>query len=76
MIVFDCTCKWRFIVGKKQVYGPIWRIELPGHFTGRHGCYTLGRMMSREQFADDYSDCEYRFQIQELGRIQERGPRG
>jgi hypothetical protein len=70
VIVFDCGCKWRFIVGKKQVYGPIWRIELPGHFTGRHGCYTLGRMMSREQFADEYADCEYRFQF------QERGPRG
>ena len=61
MQVFDCSCKWRFIIGKKQVYGPIWAIGLPGHFTGATGCHTRGRMMTREQFEDEYADCAGRF---------------
>jgi hypothetical protein len=61
--LFDCPCKWRFLVGKKKVYGPIYAHDLPGHFTGPSGCHTQGRMMSREQFEDDYADCAYRFQL-------------
>ena len=64
MEVFDCSCSYRFIVGKKQVYGPIYAIGLPGHYTGPHGCHARGRMMSREDFAEQYSDCAFRFHEQ------------
>jgi hypothetical protein len=57
VIVFDCTCKWRFIVGKKRVYGPIYPIGLPGHYNGEHGCHSRGRMLTREEFEENYSDC-------------------
>lgn len=57
MIVFDCTCKWRFIVGKKRIYGPIYPIGLPGHYNGEHGCHSRGQMMGREEFEENYSDC-------------------
>lgn len=58
MLVFDCECRYRFIVGKKHVYGPIFSHDLPGHFTGDPGgCYTRGKMMTREEFEDDYPDC-------------------
>ena len=57
MKVFDCCCRWRFIIGHKRVYGPIYAIGLPGHFTGPHGCHTQGRMMSRAEFDDWYADC-------------------
>ena len=70
MMVFDCGCKWRFIVGKKQVYGPIHTMGPLGS-SGIHGlCYNRGSMMSRDVFARDFADCEYMFQV------QERGPRG
>ena len=60
MRVFDCSCEWRFIVGKKQVYGPIYPIGLPGHFNGEHGCHARGRMMTRAEWEDSYSDCACR----------------
>lgn len=60
MRVFDCRCTWRFIIGDKQVYGPIYLHNLPGHFTGDPGgCYTRGRLMTTEEFADQYGDCAY-----------------
>jgi hypothetical protein len=55
MRLFDCQCKWRFIIGETHVYGPIYATGLPGH----GGCYSQGRMMTVEQFGDDYSDCFY-----------------
>lgn len=63
MQVFDCSCKYRFIVGKKQVYGPVYAFDLPGHFKGPNGCHSRGRLMSREQFEDDYGDCAYRYSL-------------
>ena len=57
MRVFDCCCKWRFVIGRKRVYGPIYAIGLPGHYTGPQGCHTQGRMMTREEFDDWYADC-------------------
>jgi hypothetical protein len=59
--LFDCSCGWRFIVGKKHAYGPIYAIGLPGHFTGPGGCHAPGRMMTRGEFEDTYADCAYRF---------------
>jgi len=49
MILFDCECTYRFIVGKKRVYGPIYPIELQGHFAEVPGCHSRGRMMTRTQ---------------------------
>jgi len=66
---FTCTCTWRFIVGKKRVFGPVFEMGLPGHFSGRTGCYHVGHMMSREEFEDEYADCAYRFR-QGMGVIK------
>lgn len=53
---FTCTCDWIFIIGKKRVFGPIFRGP------GEHQHYWhVGRMMSREDFEDQYADCAYRF---------------
>ena len=57
MKLFTCCCTWSFVTGKKQVFGPIYNVDLPGHFTGPNGCMHVGRMMTREEFADDYADC-------------------
>jgi hypothetical protein len=58
MVIFDCQCGYRFIIGKKQVYGPIFAHNLPGHFTGDPGgCYSRGQLMTCEQFRDHYADC-------------------
>lgn len=65
MKVFDCKCKYRFIVARKQVYGPIFAMDLPGHFTGDNGCHHRGRLMSREDFEDQYADCARQFERQE-----------
>ena len=56
MRVFDCKCKWRFVIGETHVYGPVYAHDLPGH----PGCYSQGRLMTAEQFADDYADCAYK----------------
>jgi hypothetical protein len=54
--LFTCTCEWVFVVGRKRVFGPMF----PG--PGEHNAYWhVGRMMTREQFADEYADCAYRF---------------
>lgn len=56
MVLFTCTCDWKFIVGSKQVFGPMFCGP------GEHSHYWhLGRMMTREQFKDEYADCAYRF---------------
>lgn len=57
MKVHDCCCQWRFIIGKRRVYGPIYAIGLAGHFTGPTGCHTQGRMITRMQFDIEYADC-------------------
>ena len=56
--LFECCCHWSYVVGRKRVFGPIYPVGLPGHFTGRSGCMHVGRMMTREEFADYYSDCD------------------
>ena len=61
---FTCTCEYVFIVGKKRVFGPMFSGP------GEHQHYWhVGRMMSREQFEDEYSDCAYRLD-QGLGTIE------
>ena len=56
MVEFECSCKWRFIVGKQKVFGPIF--SGPGEHAAYHA---VGRMMSREQFEDEYADCAARY---------------
>lgn len=56
MKVFDCTCSWRFVVGRKHVYGPIYTMPDHGH---PYSCYSQGRMMTRREFEDWYADCAY-----------------
>jgi hypothetical protein len=57
MTLFKCCCDWSFVIGKKKVFGPIYPVGLPGHFTGPSGCMHVGRMMPRAEFDDAYADC-------------------
>lgn len=50
MRVFDCQCGWRYIIGETHVYGPLW---------DQGWNKNIGHLMTKEQFADDYSDCAY-----------------
>jgi hypothetical protein len=61
---FTCTCDWRFIVGRKRVFGPL--------FTGpgEHQMFWhVGQMMTRDEFEQAYSDCAYRLK-KGLGKIK------
>jgi len=54
MRLWKCCCEYSFVVGSKQVYGPIVPMGLSGH----DGCLmTIQRMMPAEEFRDDYADC-------------------
>lgn len=56
---FICTCDWMFIVGRKRVFGPVFKAP------GEHQAYWhVGRMMTRKQFKDQYGDCAARFAAQ------------
>lgn len=61
---FLCKCGWIYIVGKKNVYGPIYTIG-PGPdspFPSVHNrCYSKGQLMTREVFDDAYADCAARY---------------
>lgn len=64
MHVFDCECEWRFVVGDDRVYGPIFRGP------GEHKDYfSRGRLMTREEFEDDYADCAYRYELTERAAL-------
>jgi hypothetical protein len=54
---FDCSCGWRFIVGRRHVYGPLYPLGLPGDYGG----WVKGRMMTRDEWEETESDCAYRF---------------
>ena len=57
MILFTCTCDWKFVVGKKQVFGPMFRGP------GEHQAYWhIGRMMTRSEWEDEYGDCALRLE--------------
>lgn len=62
MILFDCTCTWRFIVGRKQVYGPIYTAPESAIEAIGYPVYNQGRMMSRQEFEDLYADCAYQLE--------------
>lgn len=59
MRVFDCRCEWRFIIGGNSVYGPIYRQDWGGNHAEYHDCWSRGRLMSAEEFYDQYADCAY-----------------
>jgi hypothetical protein len=44
---FRCSCGWKYIVGKKTVYGPI--------MVGMH----VERFMTRDEWEEDYADCVF-----------------
>lgn len=54
MRLFECCCKWKYIIGSKKVYGPIYPAGI-GEFPELLS--NTQRMMSREQFEDEYADC-------------------
>lgn len=58
MRVFDCQCDWRFIIGDTHVYGPIYEVPWASRAAGE-SVYSQGRLMTIEQFADNYADCAY-----------------
>lgn len=58
MVLFKCTCNWAFVVGKRKVYGPIYEM---GIGTYPHALNNSQRIMRRADWADEFSDCAYRF---------------
>jgi hypothetical protein len=66
MKLFTCCCGWSFVVRKKRVFGPMYELGSLGHFSGPNGCHHAGRMMTREEFADEYADC-----AAELGSLED-----
>jgi hypothetical protein len=56
MKLFKCDCGYQYIVGDEDVFGPIIAVcESSGKESTTK--FHLGRMMSREDFDEDYSDC-------------------
>ena len=54
MRLFRCCCGWSFVIGKKQVYGAIYRMSIG---TYPDALANTQRMMTREAFEENYSDC-------------------
>lgn len=54
MRLFRCCCGWSWLVGKKRVYGAIYRAGI-GEFPELLA--NTQRLISREQWADEYADC-------------------
>ena len=54
MRYFTCCCGWSYVIGKRNVYGAIWPMEI-GDFPS--ALSNSQRMMTREEWADWYSDC-------------------
>jgi hypothetical protein len=52
--LFACCCEWSYVIGKRRVYGPIYRCGI-GDFPEMLA--SSQRMMTREQFEDEYADC-------------------
>lgn len=47
MKIFECQCKFKFIIGNKKVWGPIFD---DGNALAAH-------MMTLEEFEEQYGDC-------------------
>ena len=54
MTLFRCCCGWSYVVGRRKVYGAIWPMGI-GDFPD--ALSNSQRMMSREEWADQYGDC-------------------
>lgn len=54
MKLFRCCCGWSYVIGKKKVYGPIYKMGIGTYPTALSNTQ---RMMTREQFEDENSDC-------------------
>jgi hypothetical protein len=54
MELFRCCCGWSYVIGRKQVYGAIYRAGI-GDFPDQLA--NTQRMMTRAEFEDWYSDC-------------------
>lgn len=57
LIVFDCTCDWRWIIGGNNefVYGPLY--DATNASQARFKVYSRGRLQTFEQWNDEYADC-------------------
>lgn len=54
MKLFTCCCDWSFVIGRKRVYGAIYAMGI-GDFPS--ALANTQQMMTRKQFAENYSDC-------------------
>lgn len=54
MRLFRCCCRWSFVIGRKQVYGPIYPI---GIGTFPRALSNTQTMRTRDEWADSYADC-------------------
>lgn len=54
MRMYECRCGWSYVVGKKRVYGPIYRTGI-GDFP--NDLAPSQRMMTRKEWKDRYGDC-------------------
>jgi len=54
MRLFRCCCGWSYVIGKKQVYGPIYPVGI-GAYPG--ALASTQRMMTRAEFEDWEPDC-------------------
>ncbi len=58
MKLWRCSCKWSYVIGRKNVYGPIWPMGI-GDFPD--ALSNTQQMMTRAQWEDEYSDCAARY---------------
>lgn len=59
MKVFTCRCKYTYIVGKKNVYGPI----TPNKSAD------AARLMTHKTWKEQYADCAYSYGLAEKAGI-------
>jgi hypothetical protein len=52
MKLWTCQCRWRYVITKRNVYGPI----IPDMDTAR--------IMSRKEWKEQYGDCEFRYRVE------------
>jgi hypothetical protein len=73
MRLFRCCCGWSYVIGRKKVYGPIYPMGI-GTYPG--ALANTQRMMTREQFAENYADCDACASRQHgnHGHTQDTGP--
>jgi len=54
MKLFPCCCGWSFVIGKKNVYGPIYPAGI-GEFPDLLA--NTQHVMTRAAFRDEYAEC-------------------